>query len=263
MSKRTERHEAERLARKLAFQQHRRQPPLAASSLDQRPADSAAADNDLLARAQAFFETSKPSAPVSTAQLEANRSNAKLSTGPVTQAGKAIASRNNTRHGLTAEPASENLAENFKVLPIEDQASYNRNLAAFRAEWQPATATEHDLISRMVMHQWLRSRALRLQETLFDLETGAVADIRKFDLYRRYEAAHERGFNKALADIQRLRSFQLRQQNGFESQKRKNEEHEAKMRRRQAGPTRRETVNYPKPAEILTAAVPQNAPDRI
>jgi hypothetical protein len=86
----------------------------------------------------------------------------------------------------------------------------------------------------MVMHRWLRLRALRLQQTLFDAHTGEITDLRKFELYRRYEGSHERGFNKALADMQRLRSFQLRERNGFESQRRKNEEHDLKMRRLKA-----------------------------
>jgi hypothetical protein len=145
----------------------------------------------------------------------------------MTAAGKAIASRNNTRHGLTGDPE----ADNFKVLATENQIAYNQLLADFRNEWQPATATEHDLVNRLVMHKWLRQRALRLQESLFSTTTGELTDTKKFDLYRRYENAHERGYNKVFADLLRLRAFQLRERNGFESQQRKNEEHEFKMQR--------------------------------
>ena len=201
MSKRNERREAERAARKLAYQQLR-EPESAAQPLPDP-------------------------APVSKAQLNANRANAQLSHGPVTPEGKAISSRNNTRHGLASEPDSDS----FCVLAIESQPAYDQNLADFRAEWEPVTASERDLVHRMVMHQWLSRRALRLQEALFDSQTGEVTDIKKFELYRRYETSHERGFNKAFADIQRLRAFQLREQNGFESQRRKNAEHELKMNR--------------------------------
>ena len=106
---------------------------------------------------------------------------------------KAVASRNNTRHGLAITDV-----ENFRVLAIEDQSAYDQNLADFRTEWNPATATEHDLVNRMVTHQWLRARALRLQELQFDAATGEVTDTKKFELYRRYETSHERGFNKVL-----------------------------------------------------------------
>jgi hypothetical protein len=219
MSKRNERREAERAARKLAYQQRRQQAPAAAQIT---PSD-APPEPDLLARAQAFFER-----PATTqAQVDANRANAKLSTGPVTAAGKATSSQNNTRHGL----AGDSEADNFKVLPVENQNAYNQLLADFRKEWKPTTATEHDLVTRLVMHKWLRQRALRLQETLFSLETGELTDTKKFELYRRYENAHERAYNKVFADLLRLRAFQLRERNGFESQQRKNEEHQFKMQR--------------------------------
>jgi hypothetical protein len=225
MSKRSERREAERAARKLAYQQRRQQTP-AAVQVEAAPEIE---ETDLLARAQAFFE--RPIAPTQTttsqAQIEANRANAQHSTGPITAAGKATSSQNNTRHGLAADPE----ADNFKVLPNEDQNAYNQNLADYRKEWKPATATEHDLVNRLVMHKWLRQRALRLQNALFSKETGELTDLKKFELYRRYENAHERGYNKVFADLLRLRAFQLRERNGFESQKRKNEEHELKMLR--------------------------------
>ena len=215
MSKRTERREAERAARKLAYQRLRQLPP-------QQPPVAEPVQEPIV-------ETIQPpvaASPITAAQLEANRANAQLSRGPITSQGKAISARNHTTHGLTSEPS-----ENFVVLPCEDQTAYNQDLADFRAEWKPITATEHDLVHRLTTHQWLRRRALRLQESLFDPQTGAMTDTKKFDLYRRYETAHERGSNKALADLMRLRAFQLRQQNGFESQRRKNAEHELKMQR--------------------------------
>lgn len=200
MSKRSERREADRAARKLASHQQLKSLP------DLQP---------------------DPARSTSAAQIEANRANAQRSTGPITPEGKAIASRNNTRHGLTSCTAE---ADDFLVLANESQPAYNQDLANFRSEWKPNTATEHDLVNRMVMHQWLRRRALRLQETSFDSETGDPADIKKFDLYRRYELQHERSFNRALADLQRLRALRIREHNGFESQRRKNEEHIIKMR---------------------------------
>ena len=111
MSKRSDRREAERAARKLAYQQSRQQPPAAA----QIEAVPEIKETDLLARAQAFFE--RPIAQTQTtssqAQIEANRMNAQHSTGPTSPAGKAISSQNNTRHGLAGDPE----ADNFKVLP--------------------------------------------------------------------------------------------------------------------------------------------------
>jgi hypothetical protein len=59
---------------------------------------------------------------------------------------------------------------------------------------------------------------------------GNILDEKKFALYRRYEIQHERAYNKALADLMRLRSLRLREQNGFESQKRTDEIHAFKIK---------------------------------
>lgn len=236
MSKRADRREAERLARKAAYQL-RLQPSAAAEPQTQiiteaqttaNPAVNAEpkqpTESDLLARAQAFFNRPEEA---TAAQLNANRANAKLSTGPITPEGKAISARNNTSHGLTTAPDPNT----FKVLPTENQSAYDQNLAGFRKEWKPATTTEHDLVNRLAMHQWLRLRAVRLQDGLFSPVTGEITDTKKFELYRRYETTHERAFNRVFSDLLRLRSFQLRERNGFESQKRKTDEHELKMQR--------------------------------
>jgi hypothetical protein len=253
MSKRTERREAERTARKLAYQQSRQQPPAAVAQ-----AIAPITETDI-AKAQAFFDQAfvekdaptpaqlvpdqpTPKPEISQVQLAANRANAQLSSGPVSIEGKAISSRNHTSHGLASDTAE---GDHFQVLGNENQAAYDKDLADFRKEWKPTTATENDLVNRMVTHRWLRRRALRLQESLFDHATGTLTDTKRFDLYRRYETQHERSFNKVLADLQRLRSFQIRQQNGFESQRRKNEEHGVKMRLLNAKTTAAESKKSP------------------
>lgn len=61
-------------------------------------------------------------------QIQANRENAKLSSGPKTEIGKAVSALNNTRHGLTGA---------FHVLGSESQSDFDALLAAFREEHQP------------------------------------------------------------------------------------------------------------------------------
>jgi hypothetical protein len=175
------------------------------------------------ARDESFPETNpedpKPESTVSDAQLAANRANAKLSTGPTSSAGKAKSSRNNFAHGLTQNEG------NIILLETESQDDYNEALLAFLDEWKPATPTERDLVERLAGRQWLRRRAMKLQKFYLNPITGEIADIANFGIYRRYEVTHERAYNKALADLIRLRSLRLREQIGFESQRRKNEEH--------------------------------------
>ena len=62
-------------------------------------------------------------------RAEINRENARQSTGPKTNHGKATSSRNAFKHGFSAA---------FAVLPSEDQHAFEELLAALRAEHQPA-----------------------------------------------------------------------------------------------------------------------------
>jgi hypothetical protein len=174
-------------------------------------------------RADARRQAKKQSKEISTGQLAANQANAQLSTGPKSEEGKAISAQNNFRHGLTQAEGD------FTVLEGESKEAYDKSLAGFQKEWKPATETEHDLVERLATRQFLRRRALKLQMQ-FVAPDGTILDQKQFALYHRYETQHERGYNKALADLMRLKSLRIREQNGFESQKRKDEIHAFKIK---------------------------------
>jgi hypothetical protein len=164
--------------------------------------------------------------PVSEAQLNANRANAQHSTGPKTEEGKANSSRNNFRHGLAGLTKNESF---MLLCPDESKEEYDRSVAAFMDEWKPQTATELDCVLRLASRQWLRRRSIRLQNQFVNPD-GSIAHWDQHAIFRRYEATHERGFNRALDDLIRLRRLRMQEQNGFESQRRKNAEHEFKIR---------------------------------
>jgi hypothetical protein len=149
-------------------------------------------------------------------QIEANRENAKLSTGPKSEAGKAAAALNNTRHGLAGA---------FRVLPTESQSEFDQLLATLRNEHQPATFTETTLVEAMAQHHWLRQRALNLESSCYDSTTGQITDQKQLALLLRYQTTHERAFHKALNDLLKLRAARQKEQIGFESQQRKQERH--------------------------------------
>ncbi len=157
-------------------------------------------------------------------QIQANRENAKLSTGPKTEATKAVSALNNTRHSLTGA---------FRVLPSESQSEFDAFLAALRDEHQPETLTETTLVEAIAQHHWLRRRALNLEPSCYDPETGAITDQKQLALYLRYQTTHERAFHKALNDLLKLRAAKRKEQIGFESQKRKQEEHARKQEQHQ------------------------------
>jgi hypothetical protein len=149
-------------------------------------------------------------------QIEANRENAKLSTGPKSETGKAASALNNTRHGLAGA---------FRVLPTESQSEFAALLAILRDEHQPATFTETTLVDAMAQHHWLRQRALHLESSCYDPTTGQIADPKQLALLLRYQTTHERAFHKALNDLLKLRAAKQKEQIGFESQQRKQERH--------------------------------------
>ncbi|HXR77922.1 MAG TPA: hypothetical protein VN737_18225 [Bryobacteraceae bacterium] len=140
-------------------------------------------------------------------QIAANRANARQSTGPRTVDGKARSARNNFRHGL----ASARL-----IVPGEDPAGFDELVEGLRADYNPATQTEDQLILRMAQHFWLAQRAVRLQNEAF--LAGYTPD--KLALLLRYQTSNDRGYHQCLATLLKLKAAGLNRNIGFESQNR-------------------------------------------
>jgi hypothetical protein len=100
----------------------------------------------------------KPSAdgqPVSARRLAANRANAARSTGPRTEAGKAVARFNALRHGLAAQTA---------LLPGEDDEALAELTAEFEADHAHGSAAERAVAGRLVSVVWKLRRLARAEE---------------------------------------------------------------------------------------------------
>ena len=79
------------------------------------------------------------------AQVQANRENSKHSTGPRTDEGKAVSSRNHLSHGLcSVDP----------VLPTEDHNEFDQLLAQCMAEFEPATQQMEFRVREMAEARW-------------------------------------------------------------------------------------------------------------
>src|SRR5437763_1937351 len=91
----------------------------------------------------------------STARIEANRRNARLSTGPRTPEGKSVSRFNGLKHGCCAKAA---------VLPGEDAEVRQRRLEAWLADLGAATEPERYLVASAVDASWRMDRS-RLSET--------------------------------------------------------------------------------------------------
>ena len=92
-------------------------------------------------------------------QIEANRRNARKSTGPKTEAGKAASSANAISHGLTA--ASDVLLQDESVDAFEE---LQRDMLA---DLDPQDALQGMLARRIVQLLWRLDRAARLEAELF------------------------------------------------------------------------------------------------
>jgi hypothetical protein len=107
-------------------------------------------------------------------KIESNRENAKKSTGPKSESGKATVSRNATKLGMYTKDV---------VLPTEDVAQYNALRAAFHAEHQPETPTEEMLVDTIVIALWRRRRLQATEVGFHDYRICELSPI----LHKRYD----------------------------------------------------------------------------
>jgi hypothetical protein len=154
----------------------------------------------------------------SDAQIAANQINAQSSTGPRTEEGKEVSSRNNLRHGL----ASSQL-----LIAGEDPEEWQAMYDGFFQDHKPSNTTEAALVKSMAQHHWFAQRAVRLQTEAF---SANGVNERKLAVYLRYQTTHERAFHKCLSDLLKLRATMAKELIGFESQKQKEALNEAKIR---------------------------------
>jgi hypothetical protein len=147
-------------------------------------------------------------------QIEANRRNAQLSTGPRTESGRRVSSMNALKHGLTARQVTV-----FDERPEVFDRFYRELMLSLR----PDGLMEVQLAERIAINAWRLRRAYRVESGLF--ERGRIAWINgkpeqtnEMDLVflrltstkgdellklSRYEAAIERSLRRALQDLER------------------------------------------------------------
>jgi hypothetical protein len=92
-------------------------------------------------------------------QRAANQANARHSTGPKTQTGKAVVRLNALRHGILACDV---------VLPGEDADAYEDLVNQIKAELLPIGPIEELLTERVIIAVWRLRRLARAETALFD-----------------------------------------------------------------------------------------------
>jgi len=92
---------------------------------------------------------------ISARRLEANRRNARRSTGPRTPDGKARVSGNAVTHGL--------LAKHAVVLPMESAEEYTTFAESLRAELKPVGLLEGERVDQIIACLWRQRRLGRME----------------------------------------------------------------------------------------------------
>ena len=103
-------------------------------------------------------------------QIEANRRNARLSTGPVTEEGKGRSRQNALRHGLTAETVIDALED------AEDYAAFE---LAVTADYDAQSAVERELVLRLASLLWRLRRATAIESGLFKIQAKHLLQFRQ------------------------------------------------------------------------------------
>jgi hypothetical protein len=129
-------------------------------------------------------------------------------TGPRTAAGKQRSSQNAITHGLTSRSP---------ILSTEDAAEYQRHCRQFLDEYQPATATETQLVKELADTAWRLNRIPHLEAALLDRAANppseqAAIDFDIVDAHRalatlglHYQRL-SRQFQKALEQLRNIQS---------------------------------------------------------
>ena len=103
-------------------------------------------------------------------QFEANRRNAQLSTGPVTEEGKRTSRQNALRHGLTAETV---------INALEDAKDYAAFEMAITADYDAQSAVERELVLRLASLLWRLRRATAIESGLFKIQARHLLEFRQ------------------------------------------------------------------------------------
>ena len=134
---------------------------------------------------------------ISRKQHQANRENAKRSTGPVSPEGKAAVRCNAITFGLRARNV---------VLFDEDEAAYQQIFDVLESEWQPQAPTEKILLERMVVAHWLLMRADSSEAWISTATVPGPQQSALFDRVSAQRVRHERSFSTAMRELKQLQN---------------------------------------------------------
>jgi hypothetical protein len=125
-------------------------------------------------------------------QIEANRRNARLSTGPTTEEGKKKSRRNAVRHGLTAETIID---------ALEDADDYAAFELAVASDYDARTAVERELVLRLASLLWRLRRVTVIESGLFKIQAKHLREFRRQRIYQKTSTGNMSWFTVAEDDV--------------------------------------------------------------
>jgi hypothetical protein len=124
-------------------------------------------------------------------QIEANRRNAQLSTGPTSEAGKAVTRMNALKTGIDAQS---------EIITGEDPEALERLTTQYYERFQPQGPEEVALIDAAISSDWLLRRFRKTEAQTWDRSTTQhAADLRKWG-----QKAEEYSLAAAFRDQQKV-----------------------------------------------------------
>jgi hypothetical protein len=189
--------------------------------------------------------------PVSEAQLIANRLNAKESTGPKTEAGKAKCSHNAVKTALTGQTV---------LLPTDDVAKYQELGQLFIAQYKPVGNEEECLVQCLIDAEWRLMRIPSLEMGIYAVGRQTLVDsvpahLLEAEVYLKYER-HLKNLSLQEHRIRRYREHDRKALQELQAAR-----FEAEAKRKQTTPK-----PLPQPAspeigsEFSTLEIPSEAP---
>jgi hypothetical protein len=121
------------------------------------------------------------------AQIDANRENAKRSTGSTTPAGAERASRNSTKHGLTCQTL---------IVSLEERDAYEAHVQSYMHSHKPVSQEHRQLVQQLADGHWSIHQA-------FVLQTNGIALINAINKKMSAEDANPLDIAAALAPATR------------------------------------------------------------
>ncbi len=160
-------------------------------------------------------------------QIQANRENSQHSTGPVSDAGREAVSQNRTTHGLAGA---------YKAQTESELEEFRRLTDSFVTDYNATCQTEIQLIFKMAEALIRSTRAMHYQDTsMISIESDdpeeAARARKELELYIRYQAHHDRAYQRYTAELRKFQSENKKAEIGFESQKLKAAEETRKQER--------------------------------